>query len=167
MAQDLSLRSRLARFASNRSGPSELDPVLKALRQFHPKSDVKVLQRAYEVSAYLHRDQLRRSGEPYITHPIAVALILAELGMTVPTLAAALLHDAVEDTEYSLEELREDFGAEIAALVDGVTKLDRVKYGETSAAETVRSVTVIASLYFGSTAMSAPPVRVNNNSSRK
>ena len=142
MAQDLSLRSRLARFTSNRSGPSELDPVLKALRQFHPKSDVKVLQRAYEVSAYLHRDQLRRSGEPYITHPIAVALILAELGMTVPTLAAALLHDAVEDTEYSLDELREDFGAEIAALVDGVTKLDRVKYGETSAAETVRKMVI-------------------------
>lgn len=142
MAQDLSLRSRLARFASNRSGPSELDPVLKALRQFHPKSDVKVLQRAYEVSAYLHRDQLRRSGEPYITHPIAVALILAELGMTVPTLAAALLHDAVEDTEYSLDELREDFGAEIAALVDGVTKLDRVQYGETSAAETVRKMVI-------------------------
>ena len=142
MAQDLSLRSRLARFASNRSGPSELDPVLKALREFHPKSDVKVLQRAYEVSAYLHRDQLRRSGEPYITHPIAVALILAELGMTVPTLAAALLHDAVEDTEYSLEELREDFGAEIAALVDGVTKLDRVKYGDTSAAETVRKMVI-------------------------
>jgi GTP pyrophosphokinase len=116
--------------------------VLKALREFHPKSDVKVLQRAYEVSAYLHRDQLRRSGEPYITHPIAVALILAELGMTVPTLAAALLHDAVEDTEYSLEELREDFGAEIAALVDGVTKLDRVKYGETSAAETVRKMVI-------------------------
>jgi GTP pyrophosphokinase len=116
--------------------------VLKALRQFHPKSDVKVLQRAYEVSAYLHRDQLRRSGEPYITHPIAVALILAELGMTVPTLAAALLHDAVEDTEYSLDELREDFGAEIAALVDGVTKLDRVKYGETSAAETVRKMVI-------------------------
>ena len=142
MAQDLSLRSRLARFTSNRSGPSELDPVLKALRQFHPKSDVKVLQRAYEVSAYLHRDQLRRSGEPYITHPIAVALILAELGMTVPTLAAALLHDTVEDTEYSLDELREDFGAEIAALVDGVTKLDRVKYGETSAAETVRKMVI-------------------------
>jgi GTP pyrophosphokinase len=119
-----------------------LDPVLKALREFHPKSDVKVLQRAYEVSAYLHRDQLRRSGEPYITHPIAVALILAELGMTVPTLAAALLHDAVEDTEYSLEELREDFGAEIAALVDGVTKLDRVKYGDTSAAETVRKMVI-------------------------
>jgi GTP pyrophosphokinase len=116
--------------------------VLKALRQFHPKSDVKVLQRAYEVSAYLHRDQLRRSGEPYITHPIAVALILAELGMTVPTLAAALLHDAVEDTEYSLDELREDFGAEIAALVDGVTKLDRVQYGETSAAETVRKMVI-------------------------
>jgi GTP pyrophosphokinase len=82
------------------------------------------------------------SGELYITHPLAVATILADLGMTAPTLAAALLHDTVEDTGYSLDALREDFGDEIAQLVDGVTKLDRVKYGESSAAETVRKMVI-------------------------
>ncbi|MFM9134644.1 MAG: RelA/SpoT family protein [bacterium] len=136
------LRSRIARIAGSRGAPGELDPLVRTLRQFHPKSDVRLLQRAYETAAYLHRDQRRRSGDPYITHPLAVATILAELGMTVPTLAAALLHDTVEDTGYSLEELREDFGDEVAALVDGVTKLDRVKYGQASAAETVRKMVV-------------------------
>jgi GTP pyrophosphokinase len=94
------------------------------------------------MAAYLHRDQSRRSGEPYITHPLAVATILAELGMTSPTLAAALLHDTVEDCGYSLDALREDFGDEVAHLVDGVTKLDKVTYGDASAAETVRKMVV-------------------------
>jgi GTP pyrophosphokinase len=119
-----------------------LDPLIKTLRQYHPRSDTRVLQRAYETAAYLHREQKRRSGEAYITHPLAVATILAELGMTVPTLAAALLHDTVEDTGYSLDALREDFGDEIAGLVDGVTKLDRVTYGQSSAAETVRKMVI-------------------------
>jgi GTP pyrophosphokinase len=101
-----------------------------------------LIERAYEMAAYLHRDQSRRSGEPYITHPLAVATILAELGMTSPTLAAALLHDTVEDCGYSLDALREDFGDEVAQLVDGVTKLDKVTYGEASAAETVRKMVV-------------------------
>jgi GTP pyrophosphokinase len=101
-----------------------------------------LIERAYEMAAYLHRDQSRRSGEPYITHPLAVATILAELGMTSPTLAAALLHDTVEDCGYSLDALREDFGDEVAHLVDGVTKLDKVTYGEASAAETVRKMVV-------------------------
>ena len=137
------LRSRLARFAGARpGGPAELEPLIKTLRQYHPKADVRTLQRAYETAAYLHRDQKRRSGEPYITHPLAVATILAELGMTAPTLSAALLHDTVEDTGYTLEALREDFGDEVASLVDGVTKLDRVKYGQSSAAETVRKMVV-------------------------
>ena len=98
--------------------------------------------RAYLVAAAFHSGQVRRSGDPYITHPVAVAGILAELGMTGPTLVAALLHDTVEDTEYSLEELRADFGDEVAALVDGVTKLDKVKYGDASTAETVRKMVV-------------------------
>ena len=136
------LRSRIARLAGSRNAPPELEPLLKTLRQFHPKSDSRMVQRAYETASYLHRDQRRRSGDPYITHPLAVATILAELGMTAPTLAAALLHDTVEDTGYSLEELREDFGDEVAALVDGVTKLDRVTYGQASAAETVRKMVV-------------------------
>ncbi|MSW43218.1 MAG: RelA/SpoT family protein, partial [Actinobacteria bacterium] len=105
-------------------------------------SDTKIIERAYETAAYLHRDQRRRSGEAYITHPLAVATILADLGMSASTLAAALLHDTVEDTGYSIDALREDFGEEIAQLVDGVTKLDRVKYGESSAAETVRKMVV-------------------------
>jgi GTP pyrophosphokinase len=120
----------------------ELEPLFKIVKQFHPKADLKTLEQAYERAAYLHRDQKRRSGEPYITHPLAVATILAELGMTPPTLIAALLHDTVEDTEYSLDALREDFGDEVAALVDGVTKLDKVKYGEATAAETVRKMVV-------------------------
>ena len=137
------LRSRLARFAGAKPGvATELEPLVRTLRQYHPKADVRTLQRAYETAAYLHRDQKRRSGEPYITHPLAVATILAELGMTVSTLAAALLHDTVEDTGYTIEALREDFGEEVASLVDGVTKLDRVKYGQASAAETVRKMVV-------------------------
>jgi guanosine-3',5'-bis(diphosphate) 3'-pyrophosphohydrolase len=135
-------RSRFARFTSARGTAPELDPLIRTLRTYHPRSDLRMLQRAFETAAYLHRDQKRRSGDPYITHPIAVATILAELGMTVPTLAAALLHDTVEDTGYSLDALREDFGDEVARLVDGVTKLDRVVYGQASAAETVRKMVV-------------------------
>ncbi len=94
------------------------------------------------MAEYLHRDQQRRSGEPYITHPLAVTEILVEIGMPAPSLAAALLHDTVEDCGYSLDALREDFGDEVALLVDGVTKLDKVTYGEASAAETVRKMVV-------------------------
>jgi len=135
-------RSRFARLAGSRGSNTELEPLLRTLRKYHPKSDTRVVERAYETAAYLHRDQSRRSGEPYITHPVAVATILADLGMTAPTLAAALLHDTVEDCGYALDALREDFGDEIAMLVDGVTKLDKVRYGEASAAETVRKMVV-------------------------
>ncbi|MSV72800.1 MAG: RelA/SpoT family protein, partial [Actinobacteria bacterium] len=142
-AADRRLRSRFARLAPGRRvAHPELEPVLRTLRQFHPKADTDIVERAYEVAAYHHRDQRRRSGEAYITHPLAVAGILADLGMTSPTLAAALLHDTVEDTEYSIEILLADFGEEIARLVDGVTKLDRVKYGQTTASETVRKMVV-------------------------
>jgi GTP pyrophosphokinase len=121
---------------------AELKEVLATLKKYHPKSDVDLVKRAFEKAAYLHRFQLRKSGEPYISHPLAAALILADLGMTAPTLAAAILHDTVEDTEYSLAELQSEFGEEIALLVDGVTKLDKVTYGEASAAETVRKMVV-------------------------
>jgi GTP pyrophosphokinase len=136
------LRSRFARLAGTRTIFPELDPLLRTLRKYHPKADTKVVERAYEMAAYRHQDQKRRSGEPYITHPLAVATILADLGMTAPTLAAALLHDTVEDSGYALDALREDFGDEIAQLVDGVTKLDKVRYGEASAAETVRKMVI-------------------------
>ena len=137
------LRSRLSRII-NPSGPSipELEPVLRTLRAYHPRSDTRLVVAAYQTAEQLHREQRRRSGEPYITHPVAVAQILADLGMTAPTLAAALLHDTVEDTGYTLKDLRTEFGDEIASLVDGVTKLDKVQYGEASAAETVRKMVV-------------------------
>ncbi len=139
------LRSRLSRIANRGTAPAaspDLEPVLRTLHQYHPKSDTRVVWRAYQTAGYLHRDQRRRSGEAYITHPIAVAQILADLGMTAPTLAAALLHDTVEDTGYTLDDLRAEFGEEIASLVDGVTKLDKVTYGDASAAETVRKMVV-------------------------
>jgi GTP pyrophosphokinase len=136
--------SRIARFGSGR-GPSTsplLEPLLRTVRATHPKADLSVLERAFEVAARAHAGQKRKSGDPYITHPVAVSAILAELGMTPPTLAAALLHDTVEDTTYTLDQLRQDFGAEIAMLVDGVTKLDKVVYGDAAQAETVRKMVV-------------------------
>lgn len=136
------IRSRFSRLTGPRYANPELESVIRTLRRYHPKADTRVVQRAYEMADYLHRDQQRRSGEPYITHPLAVAQILADLGMPGASLAAALLHDTVEDCGYSLDALREDFGDEIALLVDGVTKLDKVTYGEASAAETVRKMVV-------------------------
>ena len=115
------------------------------MRQSHPKADIRLIERAYDTAAYWHRDQKRKSGDPYITHPLAVATILAELGMNTETICAALLHDTVEDTPYTLDALREQFGADIASLVDGVTKLDKVKYGESAEAETVRKMIVAMS----------------------
>ena len=122
--------------------PEDLLEVINSLLAFHPASSRDNIIRGFQFAQYLHRDQNRRSGEQYITHPVAVAKILADLGMTEPTIIAALLHDTVEDTEYSLEQLRQDFGDEIAGLVDGVTKLDKVKFGHASAAETVRKMVV-------------------------
>jgi GTP pyrophosphokinase len=140
------VRRRLARLGSTRVGVSPvLEPLIKTVRATHPKTDVRLIERAYETAARLHSGQSRKSGDPFITHPLAVATILAELGMSHETLAAALLHDTVEDTPYSLADLRRDFGADIASLVDGVTKLDKVKYGEAAQSETVRKMVVAMS----------------------
>jgi guanosine-3',5'-bis(diphosphate) 3'-pyrophosphohydrolase len=140
------VRSRLARFGSRGAATSPaLEPLLLAIHSNHPKADLSVVEQAFVVAERAHRGQLRKSGDPYITHPVAVATILAELGMTPPTLAAALLHDTVEDTDYSLEQLRAEFGPEIAMLVDGVTKLDKVTFGEAAQAETVRKMVVAMS----------------------
>ena len=146
-APGVGVRRRLARLGAQR-GPTlnpVLEPLIKTVRAAHPKADVRLIERAYESAAYWHRDQKRRSGDPYITHPLAVATILAELGMNTETICAALLHDTVEDTPYTLTELRGEFGEDIAALVDGVTKLDKVKYGESAEAETVRKMVVAMS----------------------
>src|SRR5690554_1834899 len=142
-----SVRSRLARLSSRSSSPTAptLEPLLVAIRANHPRADLSLVERAFEVAERAHRGQKRRSGDPYITHPVAVTTILAEMGMTPPTLAAALLHDTVEDTDYSLEQLRTEYGEEIAMLVDGVTKLDKVTYGDAAQAETVRKMVVAMS----------------------
>ncbi|GAA5060681.1 GTP pyrophosphokinase [Thermocatellispora tengchongensis] len=137
-------RRRLSRFGGGAMNPV-LEPLFRTVRATHPKADLRLIERAYEVAAYHHRDQKRKSGDPYITHPLAVATILAELGTDDETLCAALLHDTVEDTAYSLEELRADFGDNVALLVDGVTKLDKVKFGDAAQAETVRKMVVAMS----------------------
>ena len=122
-----------------------LEPLFRSVRANHPKADLALLERAYVTAEKMHGTQTRKSGDPYITHPLAVTTILADIGMTEPTLAAALLHDTVEDTPYTLQQVREDFGEEVAQLVDGVTKLDKVKYGDSAQAETIRKMIVAMS----------------------
>jgi GTP pyrophosphokinase len=120
-----------------------ITPILASLES--QGNDRETILRAFEVARDAHAGQLRKSGEEYITHPVAVAEILGELGMNTPTIVAALLHDTVEDTPYSLAQLRVDFGGEVADLVDGVTKLDRVIYGPDAEAETVRKMVIAMS----------------------
>ena len=117
-----------------------IEPVLLALKEHHPSANLDALELAFEVAKNAHAGQLRKSGDAYITHPVAVAEILAKLGLNSEALVAALLHDTVEDTSYSLAKLRKDFGDEVANLVDGVTKLDKLSYGPTAEAETVRKM---------------------------
>lgn len=132
----------IARTESASGNSAVLAPLLASLHAIHPDAPTAEIERAYQVAGHAHRHQKRKSGEPYITHPLAVAVILADLGMQAPTLVAALLHDTVEDTDYSLERLRKEFGEEVAGLVDGVTKLDRVTFGKAAEAETVRKMVV-------------------------
>jgi guanosine-3',5'-bis(diphosphate) 3'-pyrophosphohydrolase len=140
-----SLRAILPRLFSRAQPVGAVDTLIRTVRSHHPKADLSVIERAYTAAEKAHRGQKRKSGEPYITHPVAVAQILADLGIGPKTIAAALLHDTVEDTEYSLDMLRADFGDEIAMLVDGVTKLDKLKYGDSAQAETVRKMVVAMS----------------------
>ncbi|WP_372441076.1 RelA/SpoT family protein [Actinacidiphila acididurans] len=141
------VRARLARLGVQRSTSYNpvLEPLLRIVRGNDPKGDsaqLRQIEYAYQVAERWHRGQKRKSGDPYITHPLAVTTILAELGMDPATLMAGLLHDTVEDTEYGLDQLRRDFGDQVALLVDGVTKLDKVKFGEAAQAETVRKMVV-------------------------
>ena len=101
---------------------------LETILEYNPNYDIDLIGRAYDVAEEMHRGQLRKSGEPYLIHPMAVAEILADLGMDEETIVAGLLHDVVEDTEYTKEKLVEDFGEDIALLVDGVTKLGSLKF---------------------------------------
>jgi GTP pyrophosphokinase len=126
------------------TAPDPVDDLVRAHRSIHPSGDPNLLRRAYAIAEQMHRGQTRKSGDPYITHPLAVAQILADLGMDTITLVAALLHDTVEDTSYTLQALETDFGPEVTLLVDGVTKFDKVFYGEAAEAETIRKMIIAA-----------------------
>jgi len=122
----------------------EIAPLLAVFRGRHPRSSTALISRAYALSANAHTGQVRNSGDPYIEHPLAVAVIVAELGLDDITIAAALLHDAVEDTGLTVEDVQAQFGPEVAAIVDGVTKLDRVRFDskEAQQAATMRKMLV-------------------------
>ena len=122
--------------------PDAIGHVAEAHRAHYPDADLEPLRRAWVLAESSHRGQMRKSGEPYITHPLAVTLILAELGAETTTLTASLLHDTVEDTEVTLDQVGKEFGAEVRYLVDGVTKLEKVDYGAAAEPETFRKMLV-------------------------
>ena len=123
---------------------ASLVDVLDAFRAHHPEGDVELLRKAHDVAKQAHEGQIRKTGDPYITHPLTVAFMLAQYGLDAETIAAAFLHDTVEDTDLTLTQLKKDFGDEIARLIDGVTKLDRVRYSnrEQAQAATIRKMVV-------------------------
>ncbi|WP_405590058.1 RelA/SpoT family protein [Streptomyces sp. NBC_01092] len=135
-------RAALLGPASRDRLPDAIGHVGDAHRAHHPDADLEPLRRAYVLAESSHRGQMRKSGEPYITHPLAVTLILAELGAETTTLTASLLHDTVEDTDVTLDQVGEEFGAEVRFLVDGVTKLEKVDYGAAAEPETFRKMLV-------------------------
>lgn len=122
-----------------------LDPIKKVCESHHPDEDLSILDRAYRRAVIQHSAQRRKSGEPYIIHPLAVSQILADLGMGPIVVAAGLLHDTVEDTDYTLDQCRAEFGDTVAGLVDGVTKLSQLEVGDSAQAETIRKLVVAMS----------------------
>ncbi|MDH6576537.1 HD domain-containing protein [Kitasatospora sp. MAP5-34] len=134
---------RAALLATSRQPlPDAVEPVVEAHRRHHPQADLALLSRAYRTAEASHRGQKRKSGEPFITHPLAVTMILAQLGAGTTTLVASLLHDTVEDTEVTLDQVAAEYGPEVAYLVDGVTKLEKVDFGAAAEAETFRKMLV-------------------------
>ena len=121
-------------------------PLIAAHRRIFPGADADLLRHAYAVADHWHSGQVRKSGAPYITHPLAVAILLADIGMDTTTLVAALLHDTVEDTGLTIGQVKMEFGAEVAVLVDGVTKLDGSKWGDHAEGETFRKMILAASI---------------------
>src|SRR5215475_12271849 len=109
-------------------GPQSLDDLLKLIKKFFPNADLDLIEKAYHFSEKAHTGQIRRSGEPYISHPLGVAAILADLHLDMPTIATGLLHDTVEDTHATLPDIEREFGKPIAELVDGVTKISKINF---------------------------------------
>ena len=122
------VEKKLKRVDPNAS-PDELFKVMiQTIKRYHPSTDISLVKKAYLLAADAHKDQKRKSGQPYIIHPLSVAIILADLELDKESIAAGLLHDVVEDTEITLDDIRREFGDEIALLVDGVTKLGKLSY---------------------------------------
>src|ERR1700683_5044370 len=133
--------------ASQATGPGvmpSIDPLLAELAKRRPDEDADIVRRAFAVASRAHEGQTRLSGEPYVAHSVAVGLIVAQLGLDATSVAAAVLHDVVEDTEVTLDEITAEFGPNVAAIVDGVTKIDRlhVSSREAQQAATVRKMLV-------------------------
>ena len=135
-----------ASVGASAAGSDAVRPLIAAHRRVFPGADADLVRRAYAVADHWHGGQTRKSGAPYITHPLAVALLLAEIGMDTTTLVAALLHDTVEDTGLTIGQVKAEFGAEVAVLVDGVTKLDGARWGDHAEAETFRKMILAASI---------------------
>ena len=111
--------------------PEQLYQALVArVRKYHPSTDISMIEKAYRIAKEAHKDQVRKSGEPYIIHPLWVGIILADLEMDKETIVAGMLHDAVEDTAMTLDDITKEFGEEVALLVDGVTKLGQLSYSQ-------------------------------------
>ena len=111
------------------TSPDELyQELVKSVMRYHPSTDLSMIEKAYQVAKAAHKDQVRKSGEPYIIHPLCVGIILADLELDKESIAAGLLHDVVEDTPMTTEDVAAEFGDEVALLVDGVTKLGQLNY---------------------------------------
>ena len=138
------LLSRLRPGEPESPDPEGLEALLRVVRDYNPKADAGLIRRAYAFAAAAHEGQRRLSGEPFIEHPLSVARIVAELGLDTTSLVAALLHDTVEDTPVSLEDLRTEFGDEVVRIVDGLTKIEAIgfKTREHEQAENVRKMVV-------------------------
>ena len=137
--------TRLLPWRRQQSSPDdEMAPVLQSFRRRHPKASTALMSKAFETARTAHSQQIRKSGEGYINHPLAVAKIVADIGLDETTVIAALLHDAVEDTDITVADVERDFGPEVAAIVDGVTKLERIRFDskEEQQAATMRKMLV-------------------------
>ena len=137
--------TRLLPWRRQHSSPDdEMAPVLLSFRRRHPKASTALMSKAFETARAAHSQQTRKSGEWYINHPLAVAKIVADIGLDETTVIAALLHDAVEDTDITVADVERDFGPEVAAIVDGVTKLERIQFDskEEQQAATMRKMLV-------------------------
>ena len=114
---------------SEHQSPEQLyQELISRVRKYHPSDDISLIEKAYNLASMAHKNQLRKSGEPYIIHPLSVAIILAELQLDKETIVSGILHDVVEDTVITDEELRDQFGNYVALIVDGVTKLEKIRY---------------------------------------